>query len=105
MICRPFCSDRFVVKDYVFERQLSRLLSASCVSCHQQKAVDYDRYRDVHKDKSAEQGGAVGAAEETHNEGCKQYENQKKGQGKAEYTFHHSISFNGSQSASVSQRS
>lgn len=80
-------------------------MSASCVACDQQKAVDYDRYRDVHKDKSAEQGGAVGAAEETHNEGCKQYENQKKGQGKAEYTFHHSISFNGSQSASVSQRS
>lgn len=39
---------------------------------NQQKAVDYDRYRDVHKDKSAEQGGAVGAAEEPHNEGCKQ---------------------------------
>lgn len=80
-------------------------MSASCVTRDQQKAVDYDRYRDVHKDKSAEQGGAVGAAEEPHNEGCKQYENQKESQGKAEYTFHRSISFGSSQSASVSQRS
>lgn len=80
-------------------------MSASYVTRNQQKAVDYDRYRDVHKNQSAEQGGAVGAAEEPHNEGCKQYENQKKGQGKAEYTFHRSISFGGSQSASVSQRS
>lgn len=80
-------------------------MSASCVACDQQKAVNHNRDGDVHKDKSAEQGGAVGAAEEPHNEGCKQYENQKECQSKAEYTFHHSISFNGSQSASVSQRS
>lgn len=46
-------------------------MSAPRVTRDQQKAVDYDRYRDVHKDKSAEQGGAVGAAEETHNEGYK----------------------------------